>query len=902
MNGHRRSARRGRRTAGLLAGLSLAAGLAAVATSSRPAAAAPDGAASCAPLDVAIVLDSTSSMDPAIENVKAGLAGVVSTIETVSGDDYRLGLVDFGRGIEVHQAFAPQNAAAVRDLLPGLSQRSDNSGFPEAWDEALRTVVTTRSAGAVDGQEGDFDVPWRPEAQKLVILVTDAMPAGLDDRGTDEDVANARAAAAEAAAAGIRVTTIFVPNSNSMPEAGPLLQDVAAVTGSTSLTTLADGANLDAGLQLATSECGADSDGDGLWDNWETKGYDGPDDDDEIDVDLPAMGFTPDHQDLFLQVNWMPARTRPCLSWVCPVQMTDTGVPDEAALERLVTMFAEAPTPNPDGTTGIRLHVDAGEYTPRNGDVPEAHRRGGEIIDSLDMFAPVDEDFFAEMDGFRDDAVDADRRALLTFVLYGRRIGSLDRDGRVQDDDVLGKATGIPADSFAVATDLMRSTDIEVSTLAHELGHTLGLLHGGNDHTIRKPNYLSVMNHDVALGGGFELGGRRVVDYSRWDLAPLDQSRLDETRGVPALLGQAPDATTTYRCPARDSEAHTAKVNAPIDWDCDGSASSTSVRTQIIPQSVSEPLTSRNDWATLSFGGGERGGLESDSEPVTEEDSFDYDGWRSTEKAFAVEVLGPGTVTAPADAGELRLDWLVTNLGTQPVRLVPTAAWRTEPGLGDLEPSGAIDVAVGASVPLSLAVDLDDAVRTGDTAEVRLDLASEGGEIATSDTAVVTLGSARSASASGRISFDPSSATVGDTVDGTADGFEPGASVSVRADGPGTAPAEVVADDDGRVEIPVELTGPGDVTVTAVGPADDGAGLDEESSPLAGAERVQGLASRSGTVTAERPDDDRPSRARSVPESDDTNVIVAGIALGVALLTALALVVVLAVRRRRSGG
>mgnify|MGYP001769098295 CR=1 FL=1 len=32
-------------------------------------------------------------------------------------------------------------------------------------------------------------------------------------------------------------------------------------------------------------------------------------------------------------------------------------------------------------------------------------------------------------------------------------------------------------------------------TLMHELGHTLGLRHGGNVETNDKPNYLSVMNY-----------------------------------------------------------------------------------------------------------------------------------------------------------------------------------------------------------------------------------------------------------------------------------------------------------------------------------------------------------------------------------------------------------------------
>ena len=80
-------------------------------------------------------------------------------------------------------------------------------------------------------------------------------------------------------------------------------------------------------------------------------------------------------------------------------------------------------------------------------------------------------------------------------------------------------------------------------TFMHEMGHTLGLGHGGFDVTNNKPNYLSVMNYsfqdcDVPASPGLLPGG---CDYSRLVsgllLPPLDEIDLDECVGIGGGLG-----------------------------------------------------------------------------------------------------------------------------------------------------------------------------------------------------------------------------------------------------------------------------------------------------------------------------------------------------------------------------
>ncbi len=168
--------------------------------------------AQCGPLDVVFVVDTTGSMGGALDNVKAELPSIIAQIEEASGGNYRLGLVEFKDDVNVLNDLAGGNVEAVRNNILGLAA-SGGSGEPEASDEALRTVIQALSASArPEGrQTGDFGT-FRPEAGKIVILITDARPAGFDDDYVvgEDDVA-ASTLAQEAASRAIFISAVFVP-------------------------------------------------------------------------------------------------------------------------------------------------------------------------------------------------------------------------------------------------------------------------------------------------------------------------------------------------------------------------------------------------------------------------------------------------------------------------------------------------------------------------------------------------------------------------------------------------------------------------------------------------------------------------------------------------------------------
>ncbi len=73
------------------------------------------------------------------------------------------------------------------------------------------------------------------------------------------------------------------------------------------------------------------------------------------------------------------------------------------------------------------------------------------------------------------------------------------------------------------------------NTIVHELGHNLGLRHGGNVNTNDKPNYNSVMNYQYQFEGvdtNCTVPGDGLLDYSRGTRATLNEAALFETNGI----------------------------------------------------------------------------------------------------------------------------------------------------------------------------------------------------------------------------------------------------------------------------------------------------------------------------------------------------------------------------------
>jgi hypothetical protein len=308
-----------------------------------------------------------------------------------------------------------------------------------------------------------------------------------------------------------------------------------------------------------------DSDGDGLPDVWESEGIDYTGDG-NIDIDLPAMGADPNRKDLFIQVDWM-VREPKCLWKLC--WGGRSFEPNRAALDDVVAAFAAAPVDNPDGTTGITVHIDAGpdsvmdpttgaRWGDRSAAGPVAH------TSSLGSFVADGRYDWTAFDALKEVHFPAPRRDVFHYALYADTYGGSGSSGI---------SRGLPGSDFLVtdghsswgSSGFTRTQ--ERGTFMHELGHNLDLMHGGDRHEQRGTDYRSIMNYHYQLVG---LPGARPLDYSRstpvidWNRLRFDGGSigdLGDTAPLPQLT--EPDSITVDI--ARELDAYASDGDGTVD-------------------------------------------------------------------------------------------------------------------------------------------------------------------------------------------------------------------------------------------------------------------------------------------------------------------------------------------------
>lgn len=327
-----------------------------------------------------------------------------------------------------------------------------------------------------------------------------------------------------------------------------------------------------------------DADGDGIPDSWER----GP-----IDInkdgtdDLTLVGASDAQKDIFVEVDYMEG------------QEMDGGA--KAAVEQA---FEQCPTDVEYGP--IALHIELDEQIPLHPDF-----NAWVAFDNYKSQYFGTEDTHNKANSYWYKAAKNYTHHYCIFI-YGW--SELNKTSNKWEPTTAGGCGELYGNDFWVSLgtwhhDAGGTPDEQAATFMHELGHNLGLNHGGSDKINYKPNYLSVMNYL------FEYKGDPVRDrpltYSSSKLASLDEQDLDEGAGI----GSAPWPMTAYGAPVKGQTGVKyyplpVSTSGGIDWNNNGVENEAGVKANInnfpIPgydyfSPDNETLEGYEDWTNLKY-------------------------------------------------------------------------------------------------------------------------------------------------------------------------------------------------------------------------------------------------------------------------------------------------------------
>ena len=276
-----------------------------------------------------------------------------------------------------------------------------------------------------------------------------------------------------------------------------------------------------------------DSDSDGLLDIWEDGVYTAPS---GGTVNLAAMGTGKYKKDLLVEAEWVAAAA------------PGTANYDDTIWSLWKDWSIKIPLLNPDGTRGLNLIIDRGQggaFTEGGQTLTPNHRAMG--YESCSSSGWVD--FMTYKNNF----FNRDRSGLFHYLILGRAAwcgseATMGGEARFPLDGPTASCPECGGDNlFVVCTGC--SSEVTAGIVAHEMGHDLGLSHGGLyptlgpvDHNNDKPNSHSIMNYRWTVGGIPAGCGQNELPrdsgtgpkgvFGQGMLATIDERNVDESKGI----------------------------------------------------------------------------------------------------------------------------------------------------------------------------------------------------------------------------------------------------------------------------------------------------------------------------------------------------------------------------------
>lgn len=295
--------------------------------------------------------------------------------------------------------------------------------------------------------------------------------------------------------------------------------------------------------------------------------------------------------DIFIEVDYMNS--------------TDEGViPRQEALQSVVDAFA---------ARGISVHFDVGDlFDNASGTNPaQMDLGGGGQVPYAAGITIGSGAGVADLYDYKRDYMAYSRLPVFHYMLFANSQLSTGAAGSSGLAELVGNDILITLGNWglnsATTADLNVLINYQAGTVMHELGHNLGLRHGGDDNTNDKPNYLSVMNYLYQLNGLPEIGN------DEGDRFYYSNSYYDGSANCYSGLNQGPDQSyTAFRLDYSNGSAidlNLANLNETlglgeigsdnVDFNCNSDDTQTSVSIG------SGTWSDHDDWGNLQldFGG-----------------------------------------------------------------------------------------------------------------------------------------------------------------------------------------------------------------------------------------------------------------------------------------------------------
>jgi hypothetical protein len=287
-------------------------------------------------------------------------------------------------------------------------------------------------------------------------------------------------------------------------------------------------------------------------------------------IDLPHMGVSLDRPNVLVQMDWMKNTTH------------DQHF-EQAAIDKVIEAYDKSPVTYPslngsgNGATrpGITLIVDNGEkstITPKGKEWGLLSKATAVTWEQGFLTGTrtggYDTTHFGEL--LKSDFTPTGRAPIFHYAIAAADISST---------DLTDSTSGLTPNGYGFIASLggwtngVGSEVEQGGTFMHELGHVLGLQHGGEDGNSEavsyKPNYPSVMDYFYDPYGVLR-NSARVLDYSREPEPSLNEATLTETGGFAGFGTNPLGYGIEWKCPTAKHPTKTTYLLSEVDWNCDG--------------------------------------------------------------------------------------------------------------------------------------------------------------------------------------------------------------------------------------------------------------------------------------------------------------------------------------------